>query len=464
LKEQLQGLERREERLIAEREKLMNVVYFGAGEAPYLPDLKIGVFSSFAFSTHTTNSKAPILIEWSFPIKVSMMELNLTSVSSIHISVKHKASSCEAAIQSFVGDVLNNVIEAMGAEVTLGAEMGLWAGERWDFAVIYKDWVPIGVVEVKKPGKIKYKTAMENSSVLRQVYDYLWSLHSFFGIKNPIAILTNYYEWRICSIDTEKEADTEENPEILVGDVFGHRHKDVICVLASAIRAMVDGAGNIDTNIPVSLIAKKRYIKITKETWFWEPLTPKAVNTYNNQALSISQLQIPSSLVQNFHLLYPLGSGLSGKSYLACDLNGSVCCLKLFDKIYDNGKVDTEAVTWKNVWSTWHESCSKVRSLILRNRSALLMPFFQDVVAEDPDLECKVRAAATHMAESGFEHTDLQGRRHVKILPFIEEEDRVIFIDLGRVNSINQDDEDAVLEAVDRMVLSVMNPEVSMEL
>jgi hypothetical protein len=245
----------------------------------------------------------------------------------------------------------------------------------------------------------------------------------------------------------------------LTSSIYGYDNEVIILVLASAINSMISSARSTTRDIPLEL-TKRRYIKITPKSWFWKVLTDKVVAGYG------SLDGLPSEAVTNFHLLYPLGAGITAKSYLACDLNGKRCCLKLFNKsTIEPQDVPGEARRWRTIWSNWFSGCSHVRSLTLSNRTALLMPFFLDPESDDVNLESKVRAAAFHMARQGFEHVDLKGKRHVKAVPSLQgREDRVIFIDLGRVKLVNKNDMDEVNGAAERMVNSVFPEKVEASL
>jgi hypothetical protein len=106
----------------------------------------------------------------------------------------------ESGIQGFVRQVLGDVIAAAGLikEIDLANELSV-VDQRPDIWLVLKNGVPVGVVEVKKPGH----DIMQKPSVFGQIYDYLLQLQSFHGLKTPFGIVTTYKQWRICWLDND---------------------------------------------------------------------------------------------------------------------------------------------------------------------------------------------------------------------------------------------------------------------
>lgn len=113
---------------------------------------------------------------------------------TLHRSTEFNWGS-EADIQTFVQAVIADAIEAAGLRgvLTAARELSMFRLRPDIWVVVTKNGVPIGIVEVKKPGA----KILESSSVFGQTYDYLLRLKSFHGLKFVFGIVATYNEWRI---------------------------------------------------------------------------------------------------------------------------------------------------------------------------------------------------------------------------------------------------------------------------
>jgi hypothetical protein len=226
---------------------------------------------------------------------------------------------------------------------------------------------------------------------------------------------------------------------------------------------IINASRTTSRGIPRELTTERRYIQLKETSWFWKLLPRDVVSSFNTQfqkELVLLNGPVPGPSVKNFHLLYPFGTGIDGRGFLASDANGNLCCLKLYQSGTDVRDVEAEAVRWKTAWSSWYKECSKVRCLTLRGRVALLMPLFYRGTSSPSRL--KVEAAALHMASQGLEHTDLMGTRHVRLLRRdSESEDRVIFIDMGQTEDVDKSDAGAVEAAAVRMTDAIFSDSTS---
>ena len=62
--------------------------------------------------------------------------------------------------------------------------------------------IPAGVIEVKTPkpdGRV-----LDSPLLAGQLYDYMMLLRSFYGLQSIFGVMTTYYEWRICWLDTSE--------------------------------------------------------------------------------------------------------------------------------------------------------------------------------------------------------------------------------------------------------------------
>ena len=105
----------------------------------------------------------------------------------------------EDSIKSFCRDVLKDAIGCLflNQYLSVAPELSIM-GERSDLWVLKRKAIPIGLVEVKRPGKID---VMNNNWVFGQVHGYLQVLKNFYGVQHPIALLSTYTQWRVVSLE-----------------------------------------------------------------------------------------------------------------------------------------------------------------------------------------------------------------------------------------------------------------------
>lgn len=121
----------------------------------------------------------------------------------------------ETDIQNYVQAVIADAIAAAGLQGVLKAtrELSVFRLRPDIWVLVKQNGIPIGVVEVKKPGgKI-----LESGFVFGQIYDYLLRLKSFHGLKFAFGIVATYNEWRIFWLPEGDEAaatTVSKGPEI----------------------------------------------------------------------------------------------------------------------------------------------------------------------------------------------------------------------------------------------------------
>jgi hypothetical protein len=109
----------------------------------------------------------------------------------------------ESDIQGMVKQVLEEVIYTIGLEEKIQCFNELSIFDLCpDIWIVCEGGIPIGVVEVKKPGR---DNALQNPYVQGQIFDYMLRLQSFFGIKHVFGILSSYEQWRVCWMPTSTE-------------------------------------------------------------------------------------------------------------------------------------------------------------------------------------------------------------------------------------------------------------------
>ncbi len=101
----------------------------------------------------------------------------------------------EREIQTAVTLVLQDLISSVGLEDMLRCyqELSIFKLRADIWIVVDATGVPVGVVEVKKPGK----KIMQSDYVHGQIYDYMMRLRSFHGLKHVFGIVSTYNQWRV---------------------------------------------------------------------------------------------------------------------------------------------------------------------------------------------------------------------------------------------------------------------------
>ena len=102
--------------------------------------------------------------------------------------------SSESMIQTYVGLVLNDLIEILGLsnQIVYLEEIGI-DGIRPDWRVLKIAGRPIGLIEVKRPSE----TILNEEHVVGQIFDYIHMIKVYFGLPYMFAILSTYKHWRI---------------------------------------------------------------------------------------------------------------------------------------------------------------------------------------------------------------------------------------------------------------------------
>jgi hypothetical protein len=101
----------------------------------------------------------------------------------------------ESDVHGIVKDALQDAIFAAGMKDKLKCLNELSVFElRADIWVVTMQSVPVGVVEVKKPGN----DIMDSPLLHGQIYDYMLRLQSFFGLRHVFGIVSTYAQWRVC--------------------------------------------------------------------------------------------------------------------------------------------------------------------------------------------------------------------------------------------------------------------------
>lgn len=326
---------------------------------------------------------------------------------------------------------------------------------RPDISVIKAFGIPVGVVEVKKPGK----EILSNAAVLGELYDYMKQIVNFYGLKEVFGILTTYEEWRICwldnaeskklagkepkesgeprtpskelenkskessppgltpsktlgqfhalediEIDVDEEADVEKDEtkrELICTRVWGV-HENVFNLVGSALWKM-NAADFCKTSIgPAQMV-----IEVTEESFFWRK-RPKAALDEN---LKWSKVARAAKVL----LLEDLGVGHSGRVWLVCSRTGSVGVLKFSVAIsvagrledYRKSLLEKEYELWQKVYPELGKFCCVRR---FAGHWALLMPHVSTPQRNDTSLNGVRRTLAERFEKKKLMHKDVAWR------------------------------------------------------
>ncbi len=105
----------------------------------------------------------------------------------------------EMDVQQLVKAVLQDAITAAGLGHLLKCynELSIFKLRPDIWVVMNERGVPVGVCEVKKPGR----TIINSPVVHGQIYDYMLRLRSFHGLKHVFGIVSTYEQWRLYWLD-----------------------------------------------------------------------------------------------------------------------------------------------------------------------------------------------------------------------------------------------------------------------
>jgi hypothetical protein len=355
-------------------------------------------------------------------------------------------------------------------------------GDRADLWVLRRRGVPVGVVEVKKPGG--KKQPLDSTVVAGQIFDYMCRLREFHGLNHVFGIVTTYREWRVfwlrdCdeaalgttlpSLDAvppgasptatanapsssllpdtpvwddvsaatdvtvfaadavEPEASPAKERMVRAGRILMWDDPTLIDTLASVLLKM---ASSPATSLKRLIDPKRRYIQVKPDQWLWSKLPPNKTINLHTWPMAAS-----TAAAATFLLLHHLGDGTYGRVWLACSMNGAACVLK-FPKLRSDGSdadFDQEVAIWRDVWGV-----PDVCVLMLAGKETLVMPYVTicsgEIDAQSVETKEAAREAARRMAACGWQHDDLHWS-HVGLYTQGGQR-KAVFIDVGIASRI----------------------------
>jgi len=337
---------------------------------------------------------------------------------------------------------------------------------RPDIYVVTLKGIPVGTVEVKKPGP----RAMADPKVLGEVFDQLQHLNSCFGVRS-FALLTTYNQWRVCWLlddeDVNSLARAEEGEEhsdcipttpVKAGspaepdsppDAFSpskslaapypthpeedeppleHTPVERNLAVSRVYDAQEDPAGVL--HVLASVLTKMCHAKIVPPTL--EGRLDRVVRVFNQEAFLWEQVHLPKGLVWDmcpaasttrFLIWDDLGRGRDGRALLASSSGGCVCVLKFF---FGERVVDTEYAMWHRAYAD--EQFTKiVRIVSVAGQRALLLPRFAPPRRTSAELAQIRDVLVNNFAKRGLVHDDVTWR-NIGLLG-----DRAFIFDLATV-------------------------------
>lgn len=304
---------------------------------------------------------AEILKSFDVPL-VETHLVNVSVPSRIWIEFGEKREflyANEDNVKSFVKDVIVECVNALGLsrDISVLTEVEI-LGERPDVWLIYSGKMPIGVIEVKKPGDI-----FNNEFVLGQSFDYLNILSTFYGIEHPFCILSTYVQWRLVWLPSKKtDAYVLNNLAVDIAPNWTEATMhDFLSYMDIPIHESIDRVHLSDAGIPtavlprfvnvsqiinytdsilakwlcsiirktyccprnhVSLVSGENiYIKLTENTMLWEKLP-------SNILPGSFLFSMPPTNTKNYFLIKDLHGGLHGRVWLGVSPSGHLVVFK----------------------------------------------------------------------------------------------------------------------------------------
>ena len=168
--------------------------------------------------------------------------------------------------------------------------------------------------------------------------------------------------------------------------------------------------------------------------------------------------ELPAQNTKNFWLWYVLGYGVSGRSVLATTKSGTVCVLKLFDRVdgeasqiaagRSSAPAELELQRWQTAYEgkKWSESMWVTR---VANCKTLVMPYFSPVCPADrlrllPEVEKVLR---DNFHSKRLMHCDVRWR-HVAQYCSVGKEQSIVVLDLGLMVDDYTGDDSWVVDAI----------------
>jgi hypothetical protein len=418
--------------------------------------------SSASIPSNHQNASITEVEEFALFRKIGAPRLGVTHCLWGMLANRHEKElewSSESDICRYVTAFLEEVAAELNLPLKFRGEVGFF-NLRPDISVIKAFGIPVGVVEVKKPGE----DILSNGAVLGELYDYMKQIVNFYGLKEVFGILTTYEEWRICWLDNaeskklagrepeelvepqspskdpesksegksppgltpskqlekihaleEIEEDVLEEPDVEKDDT----KREMICtrvwgvdenvfnLVGSALWKM-NSADFCKTSIgPAQMV-----IEVTEESFFWCKRPKPALDE------NLKWSKVPNAA--KVLLLEDLGVGHSGRVWLVCSRSGLVGVLKFsvatppkgesfVGKLEDYRKslLEKELKFWQVIYPELGKYCCMRR---FAGHWALLMPHLSTPQRNETSLSGVKKTLFDRFVKKKLKHGDVAWR------------------------------------------------------
>lgn len=300
--------------------------------------------------------------------------------------------------------------------------------------------LPFFVVQVKEPDIFD---TTPNSQIYGHLYDYLYMLHTDYGIQTPYGMVYTYSEVQVCWLDENCLEQVQERQMKVSRKVFETSQYGYV----EAVNAIVSALINVHRSPVRQMRLPYRFFPIfdkhSTETR-WASCSPD------------TRLEMPNGNTNTFFIRQRLGRGADGKAYLVTSDKGCLCVVKFRTQIevgIDDEKrrlLEQESSFWNSVNQT------NARVLTLKDKPALLMPYLEPVNDEerrlflnrDSMIYHQVSALLSKCVASGFEQIDVSWRHLGWYKYDASLEPKLMMLDFGHMEDINPDESAQILASM----------------
>lgn len=394
------------------------------------------------------------------PIKWSKTTSSLWVKSKRHPN-NELHNGTEADIGSHCKTLLEDIaasIPALEQKLVFTEQMSI-TGLSPDVWLLAADGLPVGIMEVKRPGE----NVLSDQQVLGQLLNYMRLLRSAFGVQHVFGIITTYSEWRVCWLpdndsaaqaltlptlqeqvagwepsrpnisvprfddsssddDESNSGDEETEPEGAVaedteeGDGDDERILHCTPIYNSAETSTESTQlANAIGSVLLKMHAAPRVLALPPSMAPMVSSTKTWLKWTSPQFTAVTFSNLPNLMEsQSLFLLHDLKGGRDGRVWLACSIRGAGCVLKFSrqpDVQVAKAASREEAQVWRHVYGPlWARSCWYY------GRPAVLMPAVQPLLKkpDDPKVIDAVRRVVKLWAQRNRCHNDL-GWHHVAL-------------------------------------------------
>lgn len=317
-------------------------------------------------------------------------EVDTTSMFLNRLSLAKKQEryyTSEPDIQSLIGDLLIDIISLLTMEdkifpaqetfVPHARYLGRSGGNKSDFWLIYRDFLPILVVEVKSPHVLD---VLRNECVVGQICDYMIDIASFYGQRDVFGITTTGKEWKFhwfpsCD-DAAKATEIvpEEQRRLIINEPPPTLSR-VVCstnpiplehpsLVALLLSVFLKSAFSSAYKVPL-ISPTRKYITLSEDTWSWSVLKPAILTKLEKLAIDVNPYVDRSS---EFVVLNHLARNRDQLVWIALAGESSrIVVIKQYPPEF-SAKADIE----QSIWQTVNQAHALVRTV--RGLRSLIVP------------------------------------------------------------------------------------------